>query len=163
VEHLSVLPVGADPHVGPETLRQSNLREILAQAREQFEIIIIDTGPVLGSLESTPVSAVADGVVLSLRKGRSRSRLEEAIKRLENSGANLLGIILNCVGRGECYRYVSEASLAVADEERHTHDGDDHPSVIRTANGERNALMLAMESTSRQWEEEEENPGAGVS
>jgi succinoglycan biosynthesis transport protein ExoP len=157
VEHLSVLPVGVDSRFGPETLRRVDLTTILDQARSQYEMIIIDTGPLLGSLESTPVTSSADGVVLSLRRGRSRTRLEECVKRLDASGATSLGVILNCVGRSECYRYVSEASLAAADHGRHE-GGSEQDSVIRTSGPERNVLMAAMEGASRHHDGDEESP-----
>ena len=56
VEHLGVLPVGLDTHFGPEMLRRSDLHELFEQLRDRFEVIIVDTGPLLGSLESTPVT-----------------------------------------------------------------------------------------------------------
>ncbi|UCD74368.1 MAG: hypothetical protein JSV91_11320, partial [Phycisphaerales bacterium] len=113
---------------------------------------IIDTGPMLGSLESTPVAASADGVVLSVRRGRSRTRLEECRNKLRTLGANCIGVILNYAVRSDCHRYVSEASLAPAEERQR---GDRH-SVIRAARGERNVLMLAMENTKRGQDEEDQ-------
>ena len=53
------------------------------ELRAQFEVIVVDTGPMLGSLESTPVVSASDGVVLSVRRGRSRTRLEECASLFE--------------------------------------------------------------------------------
>ncbi|MDY7109364.1 MAG: AAA family ATPase [Planctomycetota bacterium] len=146
VDHLSVLPVGMDARFGPEMLRRGDLLELLEQVRDGYDIIIIDTGPLLGSLESTPVTTAADAVVLSLKRGRSRTRLEESIRRLENAGARCIGVILNAVGRSECSRYVSEASLAAAEMEREGRAGA-APSD-QGGRGERNILMTAMEASS---------------
>jgi Mrp family chromosome partitioning ATPase len=147
VDNLSVLPVGADSRFGPATLRHRDLKELFEFARDRFEMIIVDTGPLLGSLESTPVTTAADGVVLSIRRGRSRTRLEECMRRLQAGGARCLGMLLHCVDRSECNRYVSEASLTFADHERGDNLG---PSVVYAANGEQNLLMLAMEGQRRQ-------------
>jgi Mrp family chromosome partitioning ATPase/uncharacterized protein involved in exopolysaccharide biosynthesis len=150
VENLSVMPVGADARFGPETLRHRDLSDALDVVRERYEMVIVDTGPLLGSLESTPVTTAADGVVLSIRRGRSRTRLEECMRRLQAAGARCLGMILNCVDRTECSRYVSEASLAFADHDR----GESGPSVMYAANGERNLLMLAMEGPLHQRDDD---------
>ncbi|MHC5003657.1 MAG: GumC family protein, partial [Planctomycetota bacterium] len=112
VENLSVLPVGRDPRFGPEAVRKDILDRVLRQVRERYDIVVVDTGPLLGALETTPAAAVADGVVLSVRRGRSRSRLEESVARLTSVGARCLGVILNCATKADCYRSVSEASLS---------------------------------------------------
>jgi Mrp family chromosome partitioning ATPase len=159
VDGLSALPVGMDAHIGPERLRRKELQSIFDALRERFDMIIVDTGPLLGSLESMPVSVAADSVVLSLRRGRSRTRLEEAVRRLHAAGAQCIGVILNCVGRAECNRYVSDASLAAAEEERLVRSGQmppDEAEVVRPTPGDENALMIAMRSRSRHRGDDDE-------
>ncbi len=147
---LSALPVGCDPHFRSETLRRADLQLLFDSIRGAFDIIIVDTGPMLGSLESTPVTASADGVVLSVRRGRSRDRLDDCLQRLKAVGTSCLGVILNCAVRSQCDRYVSEASLAAADQERRDAPGEaaDSVSIVRVGDDETSALMRAMESAS---------------
>jgi tyrosine-protein kinase Etk/Wzc len=148
---LSAIPVGVDPTIGPETLRRMDVERLLERLRGRFDVIIMDTGPLLGSLESTPVTTAADGVVLSVRRGRSRVRLEECLARLETYGANFLGVILNCAMRGDVVRYVSEASLAAAEQAAATRpfDDEEHSMMVPVSRLERNALMAAMEASAR--------------
>jgi len=147
---LSALPVGCNPHFRSETLRRADLQLLFDSIRDTFDIIIVDTGPMLGSLESTPVTASADGVVLSVRRGRSRDRLDECLHRLKAVGTTCLGVILNRAVRSQCDRYVSEASLSAADNERR--DGDayaaDSVSIVGVSSDETSVLMRAMESSS---------------
>ena len=105
----------------------------------------------LGSLESIPVTASVDGVVLAVRRGRSRTRLEECMERLDANGAYCLGTVLNCAGRSDCHRYVSEASIVPSEHELQagSQAAEGAGSMVRAAHGEGNALLLAMESTSR--------------
>ncbi len=147
---LSALPVGCDPYFRSETLRRADLQLLFDSIRDAFDIIIVDTGPMLGSLESTPVTASADGVVLSVRRGRSRDRLDECLQRLKAVGTSCLGVILNCAVRSQCDRYVSEASLAAADHERRDAPAEaaDSVSIVRVGDDETSALMRAMESAS---------------
>ncbi len=150
---LSALPAGMDGRFGPENIRRRELQKLFDELKQQYELIIVDTGPLLGSLESTPVSAAADGVLLTVRRGRSRTRLEECVNKLDAVGARCIGMVLNYAGRSDTYRYVSEASLADAEARAHgDSNGVPSPALSRTSTHERNALVLAMESTSRQDE-----------
>ena len=147
VRHLSALPCGTDARFGPEAVRRIDLERVFDQLRNEFEMIIVDTGPLLGSLESTPVTAAADGVILSVRRGRSRSRLNDCVARLETQGAACLGVVLNYAVRSDCNRYVSEASLAASEDDRQRHGTSKVTSVVRVSKDEQNALMRAMESS----------------
>jgi Mrp family chromosome partitioning ATPase/uncharacterized protein involved in exopolysaccharide biosynthesis len=155
-EGLCVLPVGCDRRFGPEAVRTSDLRALLDSLRDRFDMIIVDTGPLLGSLESTPATASADGVVLSVRRGRARSRLQDCVARLRSVGANCLGMVLNCAARSDCNRYVSEASLSASLDARGrgAAAGPGGGRPVAPLDDDRNALMLAMEMTARREESE---------
>jgi Mrp family chromosome partitioning ATPase/capsular polysaccharide biosynthesis protein len=150
VEHLSVVPAGVDSTVGPENIRRAHLERLVSQVREQYDVILVDTGPMFGSLESTPVAGVADGVLLSVRRGRSRNRLEDCMNRLHMMGAECVGVVLNCAWRSDCNRYVSETSLAAAEEERAMRPHANGSGEARqAAPGERNALVRAVQRSTR--------------
>lgn len=150
VEHLSVVPAGVDSTFGPENIRRAHLERLISQVRDQYDVILIDTGPMFGSLESTPVAGVADGVLLSVRRGRSRNRLEDCQNRLQMMGAECIGVVLNCAWRSDCNRYVSETSLAAAEEERAVRaHGNGVADGRHTAPGERNALVRAVQRSTR--------------
>jgi hypothetical protein len=56
-------------------------------------------------------------------------------------------MVLNYAGRSDTYRYVSEASLAEAEERAHP-----ERAQLPKSSDERNALVLAMETTTRRVE-----------
>ncbi|MCI0364065.1 MAG: AAA family ATPase [Phycisphaerales bacterium] len=149
IQNLSAIPVGVSNSFGPESVRRTDLQRLIDQVREHYDIILIDTGPMFGALESTPVTAVADGVVLSVRRGRSRARLEECANRLEMVGTRCVGVILNCAVRSDCNRYVSEASLAAAEEDRGARGEPPSSRATDVPANERNALVRAMQTTAR--------------
>ncbi|MDG2055175.1 MAG: AAA family ATPase [Phycisphaerales bacterium] len=157
--NLSILPVGIDPKVGPESIRKSDIDELFDSLRKSFDIVLVDTGPMTGSLESTPVSVASDGVIMVIRSGGSRSGLEECLNGLNRYGVRYLGTILNCAPYEECYRYVSEASLSAAADARDVVEGDvqDRPSLAVASRNERSPLMLAMETSSRSRIENEDS------
>ena len=153
---LSALPVGFNASFGPERIRRHGLDVLFEQVRPHFDIIIVDTGPILGSLESTPVVAAANGVILSVRRGRSRSKLDEAVTRLESLRGRCLGVVLNWAVRADCYRYVSETSLPSAEAEQPPDDGE-QVTITAPSSGKSNALILAMEQASPP-----QRPGTGT-
>ena len=143
-QNLSVLPAGLDPGVGAEVVRKEELDAVFERLRRKFDMIIVDTGPMMGSLEGLPVATAADGVVLSIRRGRARSRLQDCVELLERAGASCLGIVLNCAVRSDCDRYVTKSSLAPAPAEMPT---DDSSRPAGAAAAEQNALLGAMRAT----------------
>lgn len=111
-ENLWILPVGRDRAFGASRVHPTGLRRLFRELRNRFDMIIIDTGPMTASIEPLPVAAASDGVVLSLRRGRSRSRLDECIADIGSVGAEYLGVVLNCADRKDCMRYGSVSRMS---------------------------------------------------
>lgn len=80
-------------HIGQ--LSYGALRRIVDEARKNFDTILIDTGPILGSLEASVAAMVADQVVLTLSRGEQRAMLQRALQSLTSCGANIAGLVLN--------------------------------------------------------------------
>lgn len=110
---LSILPVGRDRHFGASRAHPTGLRRLFRELRNRYDIIIVDTGPMTASIEALPVASAVDGVVLSLRRGRSRDRLEECIGDINSVGAEYLGVVLNYAERKDCLRYGSVSRMSV--------------------------------------------------
>jgi Mrp family chromosome partitioning ATPase len=111
--NLSLLGVGFDRRVSAANLNPGVLRRVLEALREEFDIIILDTGPMTASIEALPVASVADGVVLTLRRGRSRARVSECIEDIRSVGSDYLGIVLNYADQSDCARYGSTSSTSM--------------------------------------------------
>jgi Mrp family chromosome partitioning ATPase/uncharacterized protein involved in exopolysaccharide biosynthesis len=111
---LSILPVGADRSFGASKVHPGSLRKVFNTLRKGYDIIIVDTGPMTASIEALPVAAAADGVVLSLRRGRSRSRLQECIREIEHVGSQYLGVVLNFAQKADCIRYGSVSRMSIS-------------------------------------------------
>jgi polysaccharide biosynthesis transport protein len=109
IERLSLLPCGADPQTSPELLEPATLRGLLDELRREFDVIILDTPPVLVSADAAILAASVDGVILVVRAGQTdRGAAELARQRVSSAGGRVLGAVLNdpdgVVGRfGESY------------------------------------------------------------
>jgi Mrp family chromosome partitioning ATPase len=92
---LFLMPLGSADrrHVG----RMSNkvVRCILDQVRNRFDVVLIDTGPILGSLEASVVAMASDAVVLTVARGEQRPLLEQAKVKVAADGGRIAGIVLN--------------------------------------------------------------------
>ena len=65
-------------------------------AKERFDAIIFGVSPVMSASESAAIGLKADDVVLVI-KAKDTQKDIRAKKRIQNSGGNILGAVLNCV------------------------------------------------------------------
>lgn len=112
VENLWVLGAGLDTRIGPESIRRDVFASICAELRERFDIILVDTGPFVGSVEILPVASSVDGVVLTVQRGRSRAPLKSCIDELADMQIPCLGVVLNQADRADCAMYVSTSLVS---------------------------------------------------
>jgi capsular exopolysaccharide synthesis family protein len=108
---LYVLPIGCADAVHAGLLSPQSIRRLLAACREHFDVIVIDTGPILGSLEASVVAPESDGVVLAVARGQQQPLVERSIKMLRTIGGNVLGIVFNRAEQRDFARSVASASI----------------------------------------------------
>ena len=109
---LNLLGVGFDRRISAANLSPRLFARMLDAVRADFDVIIIDSGPLTASIEALPIASAVDGVVLTLSRGRSRVRLGECIEDIKASGADYLGVILNQANRSDCERYGSNSKMS---------------------------------------------------
>jgi polysaccharide biosynthesis transport protein len=95
VADLSFLPVGKAMGGYTGTISPSAVRRLVDEARKQFDVILIDTGPILGSIEASPVAVASDGVVLCVSRGQQRQLVDRSLAHLHAIGAKLAGVVFN--------------------------------------------------------------------
>ena len=64
IANLYILPLGGATAQHISRLTPQMIRKLLNQCRERFDTVLIDSGPVPGSLEASSVAAEVDGVIL---------------------------------------------------------------------------------------------------
>src|SRR5258706_14057127 len=95
---LLVLTAGTPPPNPAELLASSNMRDILAELREQYDHIIVDTPPTLSVTDAVVMSTRADAVVLVIRSGQTtKQALRRARDLLMQVNARVAGVLLNAV------------------------------------------------------------------
>src|SRR6202012_5756077 len=95
IENLTVLPAGnTDLHTAG-SFSPSAVRKVMNDAKKNFDIVLVDTGPVLGSIETSSVGAHSDGVIVVVSRGQQRPLVERSVAQLRMVGARVLGIVFN--------------------------------------------------------------------
>lgn len=95
IRNLHILPIGsAMPHQAG-ALSPSTLRELIAEARRLFDIVLIDTGPVLGSLEASIAATESDGVVMIVSRGDPKRLAYKSLEHLMSINAVISGVVFN--------------------------------------------------------------------
>ncbi len=95
---LDVLPAGTPPPNPAELLASTNMRDVLAQLREQYDHIVLDTPPSLSVTDAVVLSPRADAVVLVIRSGQTtKQALRRSRDVLGRVNAKVVGVLLNAV------------------------------------------------------------------
>ncbi len=95
---LFVLTAGTPPPNPAELLASSNMKDILAELREQYDHIIVDTPPTLSVTDAVVMSTRADAVVLVIRSGQTtKQALRRSRDLLMQVNARVSGVLLNAV------------------------------------------------------------------
>jgi len=98
LDNLHIINAGQGLLNPAEILRSPRFKEFLHEVREHYDIIIVDTPPVLPVADAFEVAPEVDGVILVYEVGRiGRGILKRAKVQLENVNSNVLGVILNNV------------------------------------------------------------------
>src|SRR5205085_1188948 len=97
--NLSLLPSGPIPPNPADLLSTGRIRKIIAEATEQFDLVVIDGPPTLGLADSPLLAAAAGNVLFVIESARTRTRaVIEALNRLESTGTHILGATLTKSG-----------------------------------------------------------------
>jgi len=104
LRNLTVVSVGSR-QIGPaEILASTEMQELMAKWRAEYDHVIVDTPPVLPFADALIMSALADGVVLVARSGVSQINALLRVRNvLTRTGANIIGFVLNEANRRESY------------------------------------------------------------
>jgi capsular exopolysaccharide synthesis family protein len=96
VPGLWVLPAGTLPPNPAELLGGSRMKRALQLLSEQYDVVVLDTPPLMAAADAAILGAGVDGVVLVVRAGQTeRGAAQFAMQQLHGVGARVLGAVLN--------------------------------------------------------------------
>lgn len=106
VPNLYVITAGPIPPNPAEMLNSNSMTRLMEQLRQQFDMILIDTPPILAVTDAQLLASKSDGVLLVINSGKVKKDI--AIKAKENLmrvNARMLGVVLNNVKRKTSEEY----------------------------------------------------------
>jgi len=105
VENLSIITCGTIPPNPSELLGSERMSQTLKDLKERFDLVIIDTPPMIVS-DAQILSRKVDGVIFVIIPGQTRAiaalRPMEELRRI---GSNVLGVVANKIPRNRDYYY----------------------------------------------------------
>jgi tyrosine-protein kinase len=108
---MAVLPTAADPDAGDLLAR--NFGDVLREAREQFDVVIVDSPPLIGTDDTRTMVTFTDGVLLVTSAGTMAAPVSEAVLALYTLRVRVVGAVANRVRDvigGAAYGYYASPS-----------------------------------------------------
>jgi Mrp family chromosome partitioning ATPase/uncharacterized protein involved in exopolysaccharide biosynthesis len=92
---LSLLARGHRPVIAANFFRSAATRVFFEGIRDEFDLVFVDTPPLLHVAYTSIISRYADGALIVVNHGGAVSELEEVVDRLEFIGTKPIGYIYN--------------------------------------------------------------------
>ncbi|MEA3068427.1 MAG: polysaccharide biosynthesis transport protein [Sphingomonadales bacterium] len=94
-QNLWLLPSGPLPPNPADLLSTGRIRKIITEAKEGFDLVVIDGPPTLGLADAPLLAAAAGSALFVIESGKTRTRAAiEALNRLEATGTHIVGAAL---------------------------------------------------------------------
>lgn len=107
-KNLYILPSGVIPPNPSELLGSERTAFLLLELKKKFDVVIIDSSPIMPATDALLLAPLTDGVVLVVEAGKTnRNIVKEVTQKLKKTNANILGVLLNRAdfSKGSYYNY----------------------------------------------------------
>ncbi|MBE9208404.1 polysaccharide biosynthesis tyrosine autokinase [Nostoc sp. LEGE 06077] len=96
IENLYIIPSPGPVLQSPAIIESSEMRRLMEDARERYDLVILDSSPLSYSNDPLLIQPYSDGIILVARPNYTQeSMLGEAIDQLQEAELGLLGVIIN--------------------------------------------------------------------
>lgn len=113
---LHVLPSGQIPPNPSELLGSTSMINLLAELAQTYDIVLLDTPPLLPVTDAAILSRLTGGAVVVVGANLlQRHHLAEAMGSLDSVGARVLGIVINRLAKTPSDSYMYDYSSTSAD------------------------------------------------
>jgi len=106
IANLFFLPSGITPPNPAELLASSRWEDLLAHLRKHYDLILIDSPPIILVTDAVLISSKADGTIMVIRSGvTTRPVLARISEFMDRSAGRQLGFVLNAVDTRSAEHY----------------------------------------------------------
>ncbi|MFG0293286.1 MAG: AAA family ATPase [Phycisphaerales bacterium JB050] len=111
VSGLSVLSAGCDEDFRPEHMARERFSEVINHYRAKYDVVLIDSGPLLGSLEAGLATRCADRILLVVSRGSDQRSVSAVVKRFRDGGLRHVSLVFNKARPDDIEQSVSYISM----------------------------------------------------
>ena len=95
MENLAFIAAGSVAENPTELLGSDRMKQFLTEMKAQFDLILLDTPPIIAVTDSGIIGALADGILMVIQAGRTqRGMLQRATELLEQAHSKIIGHVL---------------------------------------------------------------------
>jgi len=109
IENVWVMPSGPIPPNPAELLNSVKMKDMLEEVGHIFDVVLLDSPPVLAVIDSVIISSIVNSTVIVIRGDKTRRKpFLTAIEELRRARANIVGVVLNGADIGKEGSYYSK-------------------------------------------------------
>jgi len=96
IKNIWVIPSGPIPPNPAELLNSNRMKDLIEEVKGSFDVVLFDTAPVLGVVDSVIVSSLVDITILVIRAGElTRKQFLNAVEEMRRAKVNIIGVVFN--------------------------------------------------------------------
>jgi polysaccharide biosynthesis transport protein len=116
--NLTLIPCGTRHQHGPELLGSRAMRELIAELKGRYNVLIIDSPPLGAGIDPFVLGTATGNIMLVLRSGETDRQMAEAkLRLLDRLPVRVLGAVLNDIQTKGVYKYYAYIYGYTAEEE----------------------------------------------
>ena len=101
-----LVPAGANARLSPDLLGSENMRKLLATLSERFDLVLLDSAPVLAVSDTRNLCRLADKTVFIVRwHDTRRFAALPGLRRIIDAGGDVAGVLLSMVDLNQYSQY----------------------------------------------------------
>jgi polysaccharide biosynthesis transport protein len=94
-DNLDILPAGFGDDELVSKLSPRVIGEQIQCLREKYDTVLIDSGPILGSVEAAIMAPQSDGMILVIGRGQFKPLVKKAVDQIQGVGGKIVATIFN--------------------------------------------------------------------
>jgi succinoglycan biosynthesis transport protein ExoP len=96
IKNISLIPSGPIPPNPAELLNSESMKKLLSDIKKKYDVILLDTPPVLAVVDALIVSSLSDCMVFIIKAGKTaRMPFLRSVEELKRANAKIIGVLFN--------------------------------------------------------------------
>lgn len=117
IKNLWLIPSGPIPPNPAELLDSEKMEKLVEDVREKYDIVLIDSPPVLAVIDAAVLGSMSDSLVIVVKSGKTTKKaLANTVGEIRKTSAKIIGVVYNEVKSRSSGSYYSPSYLGYMDE-----------------------------------------------